>query len=269
MRPLLALGLLLALAATAARAQESGEAEETGVGLPVDHGQAVGTPMPDMDPRDQRDQDALLRDATSREVFRRSLAARLVPIRAVVVPPPPFDPGLPATYHGVAVPVLLAGKKRWLTSGPLVEEATRVEARSPSGRWYAVKARILCRAADFAVIEGIRPPDLSTLGRTDWFKGARFLTVREARSLHALLPVVAVTNLEGSAPVLEGGHLIRRLDKPQDRGWLLNLRLAPGTPALSARGEVLTLRVARGILHMDVSPEAEPYCAPAKPDGVD
>ena len=201
-------------------------------------------PVPFGGNEDDRRHGELVVDFGAFARFRTKLSKSLRAVRARKRLPEPFDPRFAQIHRGVAFRAKVHGEERWLTSGPLAIEVLDLEVRAPDGTWHRAEPASVCKEAHVAVLE--------PLGQGRPLGEAPPIPIRSADDLRELLPVLALSNLEGTSPVLDHGRLIRRAAPPIERAWLSNLKLAPGTPLLDASGRALLMRVIRGAAAYDV-----------------
>jgi hypothetical protein len=239
------IALAALLWAPTVHAQEAATPEKGAtVPIPARSGSPLPHPHPFGGSDDDQRHNELVVDFDAFERFKRRIAASVRPVKARKRLAGHFDPRFAAVHHGVAFRASVGGEERWLTAGPLTEEVQDLQIRMPDGSWRRAEPGSVCEGADIAVLLPVSP-DLP-LGK------APALAARPPEELRELMPVLALSNLEGPMAVLDQGRLIRRAGPPLQRAWLSNLKLAPGTPLLDASGRALLVRVMRGAAVYDV-----------------
>ena len=201
----------------------------------------------------------LVSNAQQFDAFRRALRQRLVPIRARFDPPPPFDPSFPRYVHGVAF-AFGNGPVRWVTAGPLVENADQVECRNEDGDWYRVEVRLPCPGAELATLEHVLTAENPDRKDKDPIGIQLGLSAANSKEVRAYLPILALTNLEGTSSVLDVGRVDGILREADSTAWISNLKLPPGTPLVNVDGAVLLVRVVRGTRSYELPPSSLDSC---------
>ncbi len=205
----------------------------------------------------------LVSNAHQFDTFRRSLVQRMIPIRARFDPKPPLDPRFPKYLHGVAF-ALGNSPTRWVTAGPLVKGADRIESHNGDGDWYEVIARLPCPDAELATLDQVRRDKATKRVRKDPIGPDFGLNAAAPQDVKPHRPLLALSNLEGTAAVLDVGRIDSVEKEANSTVWISNLKLAPGTPLVNAEGAVLLVRIKRGTRSYELPPSALDSC-PEKP----
>lgn len=209
--------------------------------------------------------------------FRERLREHHRAVRAFYVPRAPFDPSVAQEYHGVAFRAVRGEAVSWITAGPLVFGADRVEILDRRGRWRPVEVEAACAEEEIATLRGVPtdegpggPPSMglppTATRRTAKGDAPPGLPILDEERIIAPMPVMALSNLEGALVSLDAGTIEQREVAPLSFAWRTDLVLSPGTPLVDPLGRVLLMRLHRGTNRYDVSPLRAVDCpAPDEP----